>query len=159
MNYYESAFPVFASSNGVAYEIYLAGCHGYCKGCHSPHTWDFDAGTPMSEIQNKLIWDIHKQDKWCDNIVVLGGEPFDHGQEFIDFTTVLDKEFPDKMIYVYTHFPEEWVKGQDLRHIDYIKVGKYDETKLNKEIVKDPLTGVALVSSNQYFIKGDRKHE
>lgn len=160
MNYYESAFPVFASSDGIAYEIYLAGCHGYCPGCHSPHTWDFNAGIPIEEEIEKLVDDMKKREDQFDNIVILGGEPLDNSQyELAIFAFILRVRFPDKILYLYTHFDEETVREKFpfvLNYFDYIKVGMYDETKPNTEKKRDPLVNVTLATTNQYFIKGER---
>lgn len=159
LNYYESAFPVFASSDGIAYEIYLAGCHGYCPGCHSPHTWDFNAGIPMQEEIEKLVKDMENREDQFDNIVILGGEPLDNFQwEIENFAATLRECFPDKKLYLYTHFDEDTVRDRFpfvLDYFDYIKVGMYDSDSLNKENKKDPLTNVILASNNQYFIAGN----
>lgn len=159
MNYYESAFPVFASSNGIAYEIYLSGCHGYCPGCHSPHTWDFNEGTPMLDVIESLVKDMEKKEDQFDNIVILGGEPLDNMRyEIENFTATLRECFPDKKLYLYTHFDENDVRSKfpfSLKCFDYIKVGMFEEDNLNTEKRKDPLTNVVLASNNQYFIKGD----
>lgn len=159
MNYYESAFPVYASSDGIAYEIYLAGCHGYCKGCHSPHTWDFNAGEPLYDIIESLVKDMEKKEKQFDNIVILGGEPLDNMRyELENFSAVLRECFPTKKLYLYTHFDENTVRTRfpfALKCFDYIKVGMYQSDNLNTEKIKDPLTGVVLASKNQYFIAGD----
>ncbi|MDE7092200.1 MAG: 4Fe-4S cluster-binding domain-containing protein, partial [Muribaculaceae bacterium] len=34
---------------GLRTTIYFAGCNHRCPGCHNPHTWNFDAGTEMSQ--------------------------------------------------------------------------------------------------------------
>lgn len=157
MNYYKSAFPVYSSSDGIAYEIYLAGCKGYCEGCHTPHTWDFKAGVLMSEIQDKLIADMGKVSHQFDNIVIMGGEPLDHGEELELFLEKLDSEFPDKNIYLYTHFEIGEIGKNVFKWVNYIKCGKYMGHLPNDK--PDPLVNVTLASSNQYFVKGDRKNE
>ena len=157
MNYYSSAFPVLTSSKGIAYEIYLAGCKGYCDGCHSKHTWDFNAGKPMEEVWPRLRDSLLENRKFFDNVVIMGGEPLDH-DDLPVLLQELDKLLPDKDIYVYTHFGPvmvnkkfPWLKEL----VDYLKVGDYDPGCPPGE--PDPLTGVTLATSNQYFIKGDRR--
>lgn len=157
MNYYSSAFPVLTSSKGIAYEIYLAGCKGYCEGCHSKHTWDFNAGFPMGEVWPRLRDSLLENRELFDNVVIMGGEPLDHGHELELFLQELDRLLPDKDIYVYTHFgPIEvnlrysWVRSW----VDYLKLGDYDPYLPPGK--PDPLTGVTLATGNQHFIKGDR---
>lgn len=160
MNYYKSIFPVLTSSDGIAYEIYLAGCHGYCKGCHSKHTWDFKAGKPFIDVKDKLIKDMLEKEAFFDNIVILGGEPLDHDQLPL-MLQLLGSCFPNKKIYLYTHFDAITI-NQNFKNIkklvDYIKLGDYDDRFINTENKPDSLTGVTLATTNQYFIKGSRKH-
>lgn len=164
MRYYESAYPVFASTDGVAYEIYLSGCHGYCEGCHSPHTHDFSTGLDLNDrlIMSSLLEDIKlRYDRGeVDNLVVIGGEPLDQPEnELLDFLDVLTDRFPKCKLWLYTHFEEEEVRARFssvLNSVDYVKCGKFDLSKLSDQGFKDKLTGVTLATSNQYFIKGNR---
>lgn len=155
MNYYSSAFPVLTSSKGIAYEIYLAGCKGYCESCHSKHTWDFNAGIPMEEVWPRLRDSLLENRELFDNIVIMGGEPLDHGYDLELFLERLGGEFPDKNIYLYTHFEIGDVREGIFKHTDYIKCGRYIKSLPNDK--PDPLGNVTLSSSNQYFVKGDRK--
>lgn len=165
MRYYESAYPVYASTDGVAYEVYLSGCNGYCQGCHSPHTHDFNAGLDLNDtlVFGRLVNDIKcKYDRGeLDNIVIIGGEPLDQPEhELLDFLDVLSTSFPDCKLYLYTHFSEDEVRtrfSSILDDVDYIKCGKYDASKPNDQNQRDSLTGVTLATTNQYFIKGDRR--
>lgn len=164
MRYYSSAYPVFASTTGIAYEIYLSGCHGYCKGCHSPHTHDFNSGLDLHDRLNlgKLIGDIKiRYDKdELDNIVIIGGEPLDQPMhELLDFIDTLINEFPKCGIWLYTHFDESEVRtrfSSVLDSVDFVKCGKYDESQ-KSDSYRDQLTGIALATSNQKFIKGNRR--
>lgn len=166
MRYYESAFPVYASTNGVAYEIYLAGCKGYCEGCHSPHTWNPNLGTKIDdEFMKSLIDSIKKYyDKSeIDNICILGGEPLDNSDDELSwFVSELENNFPKCKLYVYTHFAIDYVKkefSKTYQLIDYVKCGKYDQSLRSDQGFRDKLTGVYLISSNQHFYKGGRKYD
>lgn len=162
MRYYESAYPVFASSDGVGYEVFLSGCHGYCEGCHSPHTHDFNTGLDLNDsaVFEKLINDIKSRyDKGqLDNIIIMGGEPLDHDDaELIQLINAMRRACPNAKIWMYTHYDEHEVKDDFFDvwlKLDYVKCGMFDKSKLSKDGFKDPLTGVTLATSNQYFIEG-----
>ena len=162
MHYYESAYPVLASTDGVAYEIYLSGCRGYCPGCHSPHTHDFSVGLDLNDstIMTKLIENIRtKYNKGLiDNLVIIGGEPLDNpDEELLSFIQLLRSEFPKCKLWLYTHFERSEVELSHkavLDALDYVKCGMFDQSKYSDQGFKDPLTGVLLATSNQYFIKG-----
>ena len=38
-----------ADAEGVACTIFFSGCRHHCVGCHSPETWDFNYGVPVSD--------------------------------------------------------------------------------------------------------------
>lgn len=158
IRYYSSAYPVYASSNGIAYEIYLAGCRGYCVGCHSPHTHDKNLGTPMEEVLDKLYDSI---DKWynrgfIDNLVILGGEPLDNSDlELKEFLNNLKIRYPNCKLWLYTHFEIDEVRRthpETLKVLDFIKCGKFEQDKFSEEGFRDSSTGVILATSNQYII-------
>lgn len=165
VHYYKTAYPVFASTNGVALEIYLSGCkEPHCKGCHSPHTWDFNAGQDMNDplVMKAIVDDISEkyQKEQLDNICILGGEPLDNPvDDLIAFLTVLQHLFPKCQYFLYTHYDEKeiWAHHTDiLPYLNYIKVGAYDESQKPITPEPDPLTGVKLATKNQYFIRGNR---
>ena len=164
MRYYESAYPVFASTDGIAYEVYISGCKGYCEGCHSPHTHDFDAGLDLedNDVLTALLHDIRVKydDGELNNIVIISGEPLDQPIDvLLAFLHILNHEFPKCEFWMYTHFEEEDIHNQFsevLDYLDYIKCGKFDKDKYSREGFADKLTGIRLASSNQYFIKGNR---
>ena len=163
MNLYTTEFPVLASTEGIAFEIYLAGCRGHCYDCHSKHTWNFEAGTPLNgkdELLN-LISELEDKKNLFDNVAILGGEPLDHNKEdLLNFLFYLSARFPFHDFYLYTHYKESYVKkiwSEILPFLNFVKVGEYNNRKKNDDFKKDPLTGVTLASTNQYFIEGKRE--
>lgn len=58
---------------GLRFTIFVQGCPHRCKGCHNPHTHDFDGGTVMEidELLEKI-----KQNPLLDGVTFSGGEPF-----------------------------------------------------------------------------------
>lgn len=147
-------------------EIYLSGCKGWCKGCHSPHTHDFNAGLDLNDKQfrQKLIDDIKSKEKFIDNIVILGGEPLDNPMnELSEFINDLRSELPSRVdFWLYTHFELSIIKEryqEAFLLFNYIKCGKYVEELHSKDGFKDSMTGVTLATSNQYIVKIERENE
>lgn len=156
MNYYSSACPVLASTDGVAYELVITGCHQNCPGCHSPHLHDFNEGTPINEVlENEIVNDIKKYsdcDK-IDNICIIGGEPLDQNHnDLIKFLSRLRTEFKNLGIWVYTSYDIKDVPTDVLKLTDYIKCGKYVEELKTDSGFKSEY-GPTLATSNQYIVK------
>ncbi len=64
---------------GLRYVVWAQGCKHRCKGCHSPHTWDFNGG------QNKRIDDILddiKKNRLLQGVTFSGGDPFEQAEKF-----------------------------------------------------------------------------
>jgi len=47
MNIYSIKNSSIHETDKLSLNIYISGCHGYCKGCHSDHTWDFNSGSEL----------------------------------------------------------------------------------------------------------------
>lgn len=58
---------------GVRLVVFAQGCPHRCRGCHNPHTWDFDGGatTSISEITLRAA-----ANPILRGITLSGGEPF-----------------------------------------------------------------------------------
>lgn len=62
---------------GIRFTIFVQGCPHNCKGCHNPHTHDFEGGTVVDteELLEKI-----KSNPLLDGVTFSGGEPFCHAQ-------------------------------------------------------------------------------
>jgi anaerobic ribonucleoside-triphosphate reductase activating protein len=58
---------------GVRLVVFAQGCPHRCRGCHNPHTWDFDGGTEVSIEQILLRVEANPI---LSGITLSGGEPF-----------------------------------------------------------------------------------
>ena len=58
---------------GVRLVVFAQGCPHRCRGCHNPHTWDFDGGAEVSIEQTLLRADANPI---LSGITLTGGEPF-----------------------------------------------------------------------------------
>lgn len=152
IRYYGKRECVLASTNGIAFEIYVAGCKGYCEGCHSPHVWNFNQGRLMdNEFYDELIEYMKSKEWQFDNIVLIGGEPLDNKKEdIINFCNVMKDNFENKDLYLYTHFELEEIDEEIKQCFNYIKTGKFDKNKYSDEYYSN---GINLKSINQKMNK------
>lgn len=154
MRYYSSECPVLSATDGISYEISVAGCHFHCKNCQNPDLQDFSAGSELNEeLLSNLINDIQKYRLKIDNIDIIGGEPLDQPHdEFVKFLSVLKDKFSELNIWIYTGYEINQVSNDILELVDYIKCGQYIEELKSDDGFKSEY-GPTLVTSNQYIVK------
>lgn len=136
------------SDDGICVSLWMQGCPHHCKGCHNPETWDFNGGIEIDReklaenVINSLTQNGVKR-----NFSILGGEPL--AEENLENTLYIinriRNKFPKIKIYLWTGYTIENLKIKDLKKIDVIIDGLYDE-KLRD--VSLPLRG----SSNQRIL-------
>ncbi len=153
MNLYGTKKFSMNETSGVSYNFYISGCRGYCLGCHSDHTHDFTNGQNMDVewLFNQIIEMKKLRSFEFEHICILGGEPLDHPEwEIAWLAETLKKHFPDKPLWLYTHF-ELFEVSQRIRDcFDYIKVGAFDK---NKKVSSYISHGVHLVNKSQMICK------
>lgn len=149
MNLYNIKKSSINETNGVSLNLYLSGCHGYCPGCHSDHTWDFNSGEEL--IISSLVNYINDIPSFqFDNICVLGGEPLDQPEEeIVELLKALKTNFPTKSLWLYTHFEEFEVSQEVKDNLDYLKTGMYLKDLPEAKVQY----GVYLASNNQVIHK------
>ena len=123
---------------GLRTVLFVQGCEQKCLGCHNPNTWDIGKGRiiEIEDLINELRANISNK-----KLTISGGEPL------LQYPAVLElvKGLPDFNLVLYTGFEFEEVPTELLGHLDYIKVGKYEES--NRCTTVDYLG-----STNQRFI-------
>lgn len=125
MNIYNIKEGAMNETTGISLNIYLSGCKGYCPGCHSDHTWDFTAGSKL-EVQDLINYISDLKSFTFDHLCVLGGEPLDNPiTEVVELLSSLKSSFPDKPLWLYTHFELEKVDKKVISILDYIKTGMF----------------------------------
>lgn len=62
---------------GIRFTIFVQGCPHNCKGCHNPHTHDFEGGTI---VDTEELFEKIKGNPLLDGVTFSGGEPFCHAQ-------------------------------------------------------------------------------
>lgn len=134
-----------------AYEIYLSGCKGTCKGCCNPELKNFDYG---EKIDNKTIISIVSKikefDLLIDNIWILGGDPVDNEVYLVSKFLKTLKFNTKKKIWLWTRYDLNSISNYIKQHCDYIKSGEYiPELKTNSNYQY----GIKLETSNQKIFK------
>lgn len=74
MNYLSFRTFDIANGEGVRCSLFVSGCSHHCKGCFSPHTWDFNAGQPFTKVTEDGILDAVRS-SYVDGLTLLGGDP------------------------------------------------------------------------------------
>lgn len=99
---------------GIRMTVFVQGCPHHCKGCHNPHTWDFDGGY-MSSVER--ILEEASKDKLLRGITLSGGEPFSQAAAL----TVLAKgaRAMGLNVFCYTGYTFESLQAQFEQHPEY----------------------------------------
>lgn len=115
---------------GLRFTVFTQGCPHHCKGCHNPHTHDFNGGR---EIKASELVEAFSRNPLLDGITLSGGEPFCQAKAL----TAVAKAAHDKGLNVlaYTGYVyEELAEGSNsengwhelLRNIDWLIDGKFE---------------------------------
>ncbi|MHB8360735.1 MAG: 4Fe-4S single cluster domain-containing protein [Thermoplasmataceae archaeon] len=107
---------------GLRTVLFVQGCEQKCKGCHNPYTWNINLGkpTPVSELTDEI-----RNNSITKKFTISGGEPLLQTPMILELVKKLD----DFNIVLYTGYEFEDVQKELLEHLDYIKVGKYEQGK------------------------------
>lgn len=110
---------------GLRTSIYFAGCSHHCEGCHNKHTWDINAGNPMTI--REILKVIEDNDF---NVTFSGGDPFYQIDNVIALAKAI-KKYLGKTIWCYTGYTIEEVRADDsmtplLNHIDVLVDGRFE---------------------------------
>lgn len=126
-------------------------CHMGCKGCFNQHLRDIET---LTETTDEIL-DKVQANPLHEGIILAGLEWSEQLEQMIDLVTAAKRRGLQVMIYT-GHTLDEFIEvvGND-NYYDklagcYLKLGKYDETKLTKDI---EWCGVKMASFNQYILK------
>lgn len=80
---------------GIRDVIFVQGCGHHCKGCHNPHTWNYNGG------EHWFVGDIVEELSDSSNdVTISGGEPLDQFASLVSLVKQLNKQ--GKRIWLYT---------------------------------------------------------
>lgn len=141
-------FESMADGEGVRTVLFVSGCRHYCKGCHSPSTHDFNAGTKITDELIKYINSMTEARPFLSGLTLSGGDPMYSAKEILEILPSL--YVPHKNIWCFTGFTfEQLLKDKDqrslLEHIDILVDGEF---KIDKRDVTLQFRG----SSNQRIV-------
>jgi anaerobic ribonucleoside-triphosphate reductase activating protein len=123
---------------GIRTVLFVQGCELRCRGCHNSSTWDIHKGKTVDT--EDLIAEL-RENVPNKKLTISGGEPLLQPKA----VHKLVRSLVDFDIALYTGFEFERVPKKIMKHLRYIKVGKYLQER-NSTII--PYVG----SSNQKFI-------
>ncbi len=119
---------------GLRTSIYFAGCKHYCKGCHNPESWDFNAGEDMTVEDILLQVQYYKF-----NVTMSGGDPL---YQDLDALAFLCQEIHklNHTIWLYTGFVFEELLADEkydkvLNNIDAIVEGPFILSRRSTEVL------------------------
>lgn len=104
---------------GIRTLLFLQGCDRCCEGCHNSSTWDISEG---KEYQISELVEILKDGCRNRKITITGGEPLYQKEALTELVKAL-KGFD---ICLYTSYELDEVPSEILKHINYLKTGRYD---------------------------------
>lgn len=137
----------FVNGEGIREVIFVAGCEHRCKGCFNPESWDFLGGTQWTEEDKLQLFERLERD-YISGVTFSGGDPLYSYKDLLSLCKEIKMLYPDKDIWVYTGFSEEYVNSHFEELLEYIDV---IITEPFIESLKDPnLEWVG--SSNQKII-------
>ena len=151
MRYLNITAPDISNGVGCRVTLWISGCFHQCKGCHNPHTWNYEQG---KYVTDETIEEIGKwlEKPYIKGLTISGGDPLANSifvmGELENFCKKIKERFPDKDIWIYTGYVYENLREDQLKVLQYCDVlvdGPY------KEELRD-LTLPFRGSSNQRII-------
>ena len=145
------------NSDDFSLTIFFSHCDFRCEGCQNPSTQSGEVGSEFTKDIEEYIINFFKNNKMCTNLVLSGGDPLStrNRDEVLKFLERLKKAKPQINVWVYTGYTLDRFTNEELKDIDYIKCGTYQ----NKLSTKDNVQyGIKLATSNQILyrlFKGD----
>lgn len=135
MNYHNITTDDMLNGEGLRTVLWVSGCSVHCKNCHNSQTWDFNSGIEFTEeTMNELLDKLNKP--YISGLTISGGHPLEEENlsAIYSICKIVNEEFPDKTIWIYTGYKWEDLLAKNLRndafkillnHIDVLVDGAY----------------------------------
>lgn len=142
------SFIDYPSEKGSCLTVFFTGCGFSCNGCHNTGLKKFEAEGSIDikpiELYNLLLEESSRR-RHTDKLVLQGGDPFFH-KNFEGVIELLNiNKFFD--ICIYTGYPIDFLKENNIKGFQFAKCGIYDEN-LKQDSFKNSFV-FSLASSNQ----------
>ena len=117
--------------DGINVSLWMQGCEHRCKGCYSPHTWDFNEGHEFTDETIDTIIHLLSKDKGITkNLSILGGETLSPNK-IIPLTKLVKKVkdiLPKTRIFIWTGYTWNCINHYELiKYLDVLVDGMYIE--------------------------------
>lgn len=133
MRYANVIYNDVVNSKGTSLTFYCQGCTHHCKNCFNKSTWDFKGGKQFNEdVLNEMMYVVKMFKSGYDNLVLLGGEPFDNIGVCLMIANAFKEKFQDKSIWIYSGYTYEEIQKDEnklnlLQLCDVLVDGKFIE--------------------------------
>lgn len=157
MRYSQMRSMDISNGEGVGVSLFVQGCPIHCENCFNKETWSFDGG---------FEWDASAREKFVTlagrpfitRVTILGGEPMaeENYEEVYSIIEEIRIKFPQKKIWVYSGFTEEYLRAKREHLFDITNViiaGPFVQAKLDLGNRQTKWAG----STNQVVIRNDAK--
>lgn len=116
---------------GVRVVLYVSGCSLYCKGCHNPESWDFNAGKLFNDTAKQELFEALNK-PYIRGITISGGNPLERPYEIFKLVNEIKSKFPHKDIWLYSGHTYEQIRSsrekfKAILGVDVVVDGPYIE--------------------------------
>ena len=140
------------NSDDFSLTIFFSHCDFRCEGCQIPSTQSGEVGSEFTKDIEEYIINFFKNNKMCTNLVLSGGDPLStrNRKEVLLFLKRFKRKFPNIKVWVYTGYELDKLTNEELKDIDYIKCGTYQNRLSTRDNIQ---YGIKLATSNQVLNK------
>lgn len=125
MKYLDITYPDVNNGEGCRVTLWISGCKHNCKGCHNPHTHDYNTGEVFTEDTYNKLSDILSK-PYIKGLTLSGGDPLCQLPPTLlqlhNLVKRIKDEFPDKDIWIYTGYYKENLKPLQLEILKYCDI-------------------------------------
>lgn len=156
MNYMQVNLFDTANGEGIRTVLFVSGCTNYCKNCHNPQTWDFNAGQIFTnDILQQIIQSL--QLDYISGLTITGGDPCHEKniETVANICETVKKSVPNKDIWIYTGYTMKQLLIEQKSNYNYIKMLQNIDILIDGKYIQEqsPSTLPFRGSDNQHQYK------